>query len=181
MLGLDDGDLVLVTFGRSEAGRLHGHVTAAVEAACEVTRVHLLVLGAEAQPPARLPRSAGVRVAGPLSEHELALHLAAGDVFLANYVDGLSTRRGSLVAALQHGLPVVGTTVGRTDRELLGCYGIVPVRTDDVPVYAAAVRSLASSPPERIARGDAARRLFEEHFAWPVVARRVLQVIGLEA
>jgi glycosyltransferase involved in cell wall biosynthesis len=177
-LGLGDGDLVLVTFERSGAGRLHAHVAAAVEAAREVASVHLLVLGAGAKSPPDLHPSVSVRVAGPLPDDEVALRLAASDVFLANYEDGLSTRRTSLVAALQHGLPVVGTTVGRTDDLLLRCDGIVAVPAHDVLGYASAVRSLAAGHEERSRRGDAARSLFEEHFDWAVVARRVLQVIG---
>jgi glycosyltransferase involved in cell wall biosynthesis len=78
-------------------------------------------------------------------------------------------------------LPVVGTTVGRTDDHLLACDGIVAVPADDVHGYAFAVRSLAASREERSRRGYAARSLFDEHFDWAVVARRVLQVIGREA
>jgi glycosyltransferase involved in cell wall biosynthesis len=180
-LGVDDGDVVLVTFERSAAGRLRAQVAAAVEATREATAVHLLVLGAGAQAPRGMHPSVSVRVAGPLRDDEVAFHLAAGDVFLANYADGLSTRRTTLVAALQHGLPVVGTTVGRTDDCLLGCDGIVAVPADDVRGYGAAVRSLAASAEERSRRSAAARRLFDERFDWPVVAHRVLQAIGREA
>jgi glycosyltransferase involved in cell wall biosynthesis len=180
-LGLGDGDVALVTFERSGAGRLHVQVAAAIEAARDVAPVHLLVLGAGAQAPAHVHPSVSVRVAGPLPDDEVARWLAAGDVFLANYEDGLSTRRTSLVAALQHGLPVVGTTVGRTDDHLLDCDGIVAVPAGDVQGYAFAVRSLAANPEERSRRGVAARSLFDERFDWAVVARRVLQVIGREA
>jgi glycosyltransferase involved in cell wall biosynthesis len=179
-LGVGNGDVVLVTFERSGAGRLHAQVAAAVEAARRVAPVHLLVLGAGAEGPADVHRSVNVRVAGPLPDEEVALCLAAGDVFLANYNDGVSTRRTSLVAALQHGLPIVGTTVGRTDDHLLGCNGIVAVPADDVQSYAFAVRSLAASHDERRRRGVAARNLFDERFDWAVVARRVLQAIGPE-
>jgi glycosyltransferase involved in cell wall biosynthesis len=180
-LGVDDGDVVLVTFERSAAGRLHAQVAAAVEATREATAVHLLVLGAGAQAPRGVHPSVNVRVAGPLRDDEVAFHLAAGDVFLADYADGLSTRRTTLVAALQHGLPVVGTTVGRTDDCLLGCDGIVVVPAEDVRGYGVAVRSLAASGEERSRRSAAARRLFDERFDWPVVARRVLRAIGREA
>ncbi|MEA2283047.1 MAG: hypothetical protein QOK21_3654 [Solirubrobacteraceae bacterium] len=180
-LGVDDDDLLLITFERSRAGRVHAHVIAAVEAAREVTRTHLLVLGAEAEVPPELEPSGGVWVAGPVPDEELAHYLSAGDVFLADYADGLSTRRTSLVAALQHALPIVGTTVGRTDPELLDSDGIVAVEARDVAGFAAAVRSLAASPAVRGRRSAAARRLFEERFDWPVVARRLVRVIGLEA
>jgi glycosyltransferase involved in cell wall biosynthesis len=180
-LAVDDGDVVLVTFERSAAGRLHAHVAAALEAARDAAAVHLLVLGASAPVPPDVHPSVSVRVAGPLPDDEVALQLAAGDVFLANYADGLSTRRTSLVAALQHGLPVVGTTVGRTDDWLLDCDGIVAVPAHDVHGYAVAVRSLAASQAERSRRSAAARRLFDERFDWPVVARSVLRALGREA
>jgi glycosyltransferase involved in cell wall biosynthesis len=48
---------------------------------------------------------------GALDSKNLSHHLTACDLMIQPYVDGVSTRRGSVMAALAHGLPIV-TTAG---------------------------------------------------------------------
>jgi len=55
-----------------------------------------------------------------LAGDDVGDHLMSADCILAPFVDGLSTRRGSVVAAFQHGIPVVSTSSIWTDHLLLG-------------------------------------------------------------
>src|SRR5258708_23500443 len=59
------------------------------------------------------------RAEGPLAADEVSRRLAAVDVYLAPYIDGISTRRGAFIAGLEHRLPTVGTYGVHTDRCLL--------------------------------------------------------------
>ncbi len=47
---------------------------------------------------------------GPLSSEELSSYLSACDVLVQPYPDGATTRRGSLMAAISHGKPVMTTS-----------------------------------------------------------------------
>ena len=133
----------------------------------------MLNLGAGA--PA-LSAQEGVRIDTPgrLAEHELSLHLSTADLCLLPFTDGVSTRRTTLMAALAHGLPVLGLDGRGTDSVLTRHPdAIVLTATGDRACYARAAVELGADRMALRARGEAARRLYEEQFDWPVVADRV--------
>jgi glycosyltransferase involved in cell wall biosynthesis len=115
-LELADDETVLATLSTGHAGRLSEHVVRAANAlAANGRSVALLQLGAGAPDARGLANSVRSCRPGRLADQELASWLSAADMFLAPFVDGVSTRRGSMMAALQHALPVVGTTGRLTD------------------------------------------------------------------
>ena len=82
------------------------------------------------------------------------------------------------MAALQHGLPIVGTDGELTDQVLRGsdrALRLVPVARKDLFVDAAL--RLASQRDERDALGRAGRQLYTEQFDWPVTAHRLLNCL----
>jgi glycosyltransferase involved in cell wall biosynthesis len=175
-LRVDGSTLVVAAFGTNHPSRLIGHVELAVAAMADAgARVTLLNLGADA-PCVRVPVS-GVPVVAPgrLDASSLAEHLAAADLYLAPFVDGVSARRTTLMAALQHALPVAGTyghltdTIMRNARDAL----LLTPSTNEA-AFAAAVSNLASDPEQRARRGAAARRLYETRFDWPIACRVAL-------
>jgi glycosyltransferase involved in cell wall biosynthesis len=92
-------------------------------------------------------------------------------VFVAPFVDGVSTRRTTLMAALQHGVAVVGTDGRLTDdilRASREALTLAPV--GDRHQLEDAVRRLADDPGLRRSRGAAGRELYTSSFAWPVTA-----------
>jgi glycosyltransferase involved in cell wall biosynthesis len=96
--------------------------------------------------------------------------LASSDLFLAPLADGVSTRRTTVVAALAHGLPVVGTYGPSTDAlvgESPAC-ALAPVGAPAELV--ARLRALASDADARTRMGRAARELFEARFTWDAIA-----------
>jgi glycosyltransferase involved in cell wall biosynthesis len=169
-------DIVLATFGTDHPSHLVEHVRRAA-AACtrHPGRTVLLELGS------RTPRFTDDAATGAVVIHpgiepaeDLASKLAAADVFMAPFVDGVSTRRTTLMAALQHGIAVVGTDGPLTDtilRRSTRAMALVPV--DDVDRFAHTVAGLATRPEERRQRGLAARILYEREFSWDVLAQRV--------
>jgi glycosyltransferase involved in cell wall biosynthesis len=175
-LGLDGDRHAIAAFGTDHPSRLMGHVEAAVGAVADGgTPVMLLNLGAGA--PAVTVHVPGVTVVAPgrLPPSAVAEHLAAADLYLAPFVDGVSARRTTLMAALQHGLPVVGTDGPLTDtamREARDALLLTPSRDRDA--FAAAARALAADEEQLRRRGKAARRLYETHFDWPVACRVAL-------
>ncbi|MGZ4418093.1 MAG: glycosyltransferase [Gaiellaceae bacterium] len=181
-LNADDDTVVIATFTTGIPGRLVSHLAAAIdEVARTGQKVLVLNLGAGAP---RLGEAIAEPVEliepGRLPSEELASNLAASDLFLAPFIDGVSTRRTTVMAALQHGVPVVGTSGFLTDRIFQNAahhLRLVPVESPRA--FAAAVVHLASNPVERVALGTAGRELYERSFDWPVIAKELLTRLGI--
>lgn len=178
-LGAGEDTVVLATIGRDHPSWLGGHVTAAANAVAASDRpTVLLALGAEAPPLHGLDPAISVDAPGYLEAGELSARLAGADLFLAPLLDGVSTRRGTLMAALQHGLAVLGTDGPLSDRVLResgGALRLTPV--GEQAAFAAAAAALAADAPAREAMGAAARELYERRFDWPVIAAEMLAAL----
>jgi glycosyltransferase involved in cell wall biosynthesis len=179
-LGLD-AQLVVALLGRGNPSRALDHAGAAVTALAHARGARSLVvlnLGADAPP---LPVAPGieVRTPGRMSADELSLHLLAGDLALLPFTDGVSTRRTTVMAALAHGLPVLGLRGVNTDTALLEhpeALTLTPV--GEIAAFARAAVELAGDAARLRAAGEAARRLYADRFDWPLVAERVKAALG---
>lgn len=111
------------------------------------------------------PRLANrVHATGTLAPKALSRHLAACDLLVQPYPDGVSARRTSVMAGLAHGLAVV-TTKGRLTEGLWqesGAVALAPAGDDDALLDE--VRRLLASPESRARLGEAARKLYRERF-----------------
>ncbi|MDP9224124.1 MAG: glycosyltransferase, partial [Actinomycetota bacterium] len=175
-MGIRPAEIVLVSFAASAAGRRQEMICAAARSVVESEHSCVLaVLGIGNAPPVGLPADVRLVHRGHLEDVDVARCLAAGDIFLAPYVDGVSTRRTALMSALQHALPVVGTVGSRSDRVLLESEALVAVPVDATYKFGEATALLASSEQERERRGAAARALFEREFTWDRIVERLLQ------
>lgn len=111
-----------------------------------------------------------VHSSGILSERDLSRHLFACDLMLQPYIDGLSTRRTSLMNALSHGLPVV-SNIGHLSETLWNDSGAVCVG----PVSSLGERSLALLR-DAAARQEIAQRglaLYSSRFAWSRIVAQI--------
>lgn len=176
-LGIPEGALVLVTFGLRHPGRLTDRMLDAARAVAASNRDTVL-LNLGTGEPADRPLPGGGRLIAPgfLDGDTAAETLAAGDIFMAAFADGVSTRRGTVMAALQHGLPVVGTCGHLTDQVLCEAAPealcLTPVAE---PVqFVEAVVSLAADDNRRNALGRAGRELYARRFDWPVMVESLL-------
>jgi glycosyltransferase involved in cell wall biosynthesis len=113
---------------------------------------------------------------GPFPPEEVSRRFAAMDVYLSPYIDGVSTRRGAMMAALQHGIATVGTSGHQTDSILLEQDGtaflLAPV--DSPEQYCAQTLSLVTDAQRRLKIGSEAARLYEREFAWERIADRLM-------
>ncbi len=124
-----------------------------------------------------LATSAGVRVTGRVDD--VRPHVAGSAVYVVPLRVGGGTRL-KIFEALAMGKPVVSTTVGAEGLPL------VPeehfVKADTPAGFAAAVVGLLRDPARREKLGAAGRRLVEERYSWPQVARefeaRCREVVG---
>jgi glycosyltransferase involved in cell wall biosynthesis len=181
-LGIPDGGLVLAMLGTGHPSRLPGHLERAVNAIFgRRNSLTVLNLGDGAAALRGLPAGVRVHEPGRLPAEALARELASADLFLAPFVDGVSTRRGSVMAALQHAIPVVGTDGVITDgllRRHADALCLVPV--DRAEGFADAAAQLATDRDRRQALGTAGRALYEECLDWPIIAQSLVETLGLD-
>jgi glycosyltransferase involved in cell wall biosynthesis len=121
---------------------------------------------------------------GHVSPTEVSAWLRAADVAVLPYTDGASYRRGSLLACLAHGLPIVTTrppSLALSDLSTLAADELPPDLTDsvqallvppgDARAMADAVARILANPDTAQQLGTAARAL-SEWFGWPKIAER---------
>jgi len=159
-------------------------------------RYRLLVIGGAASAPEdraytdaiglqidRLGLEQRVTFTGHCAETEVSAHLLAADIAALPFADGASFRRGSLLAALAHGLPVVTTLPTTDDRmspivyrpssivhgPLIDGENVLLTPPGDPPALAHAIQRLARDAVlrERLTAGG---RALAAQFGWDAIA-----------
>jgi len=179
-LGLPADALILGVFGFSHGSKRTDWVGAAAKriyARHGQTRV--LSVGQIGKELAAVCGSVPVDCHPSLPGAEVSLRLRAMDLFLAPLTDGISTRRGSVIAAFQHGLPVCSTVRPESDRLLreLGSPALALAPADDENRFLDAAEALAERCLLNPDLGTDLAKLHDEHFAWPVIARRLIAML----
>lgn len=180
-LGFAPEEIVLCSFGTWHVSKMSRRVLNSLAALLsEGKSARLLAIGPESEKLLALADEKlcpHILAPGYLDAEAVSRALQASDLFLAPLSDGVSTRRTTVMAALEHGLPVV-TTDGRLTDEIFrqsDALRLVPV--DDAAAFLAEVRALAEDPSARHALGQRGRQLYEAHFSWPVITARLLDVM----
>ena len=112
---------------------------------------------------------------GGLPPGPASLHLQAIDLLIQPYPDGVSSRRGSLMAGIAHGVPTV-TTLGVLSEPLwaeTGCVALAPVA--DLSAMIAAAEVLLADPAARARLGASARQVYDQRFALERTVERMLR------
>lgn len=112
---------------------------------------------------------------GFTSDEEVTANLMAADICLLPYRDGASFRRGSFMAALEHGRPIVSTTPRVPIPELVDGENISLAAPDDVPALAERVEVLIEDRQQRERLGKGAKDL-SRMFGWDHIARQTMEV-----
>lgn len=180
-LSIDADQIVLGIFGTAHESRLFGYVRAAAErVAKEGGRPLLLYIGPH--PDRVKPAFAGLPhiAEGPLEPEEISRRFQAMDINLAAYSDGVSSRRTSMIAALQHAIPIVCTRGRNTDAMFLQEDGrSILIAHDQTPQsFADQVATLARDQALRQRIGAGGRELFDSVFSWPVIARKLINCLN---
>jgi glycosyltransferase involved in cell wall biosynthesis len=176
------GKLVLALFGTAHPERAWDYAEAAIAAlASEHGADGLCVLNlGQCSVIPDVPPNVHVYTPGFLPNDALSLHLRASDVLLLPFTDGLSTRRGTLMAGLAHSLPVLSLQGVNTDRVLVEhTEAMVLTPCGDLDAYVREAVQLARDPARLRAIGEAGRNLYESDFDWPVLARMVLAALRM--
>jgi glycosyltransferase involved in cell wall biosynthesis len=120
-----------------------------------------------------------VEAPGRLNEHQISVELSTADLFLMPHYAGVSSKRGTLMAAMQHSLPVIGTESEMTDPIWRASPGVVLVKRTDARRFADRVLGLClASAQQRDEMGRANAEHFNVHCTWPTIARSFLRSLG---
>jgi glycosyltransferase involved in cell wall biosynthesis len=154
---------------------------------------HLLIIGGAAanaedqefaaaaqQRIAALGLGGRVMITGHAAEEEVSAHLLAADLVALPFTDGASFRRGSLLAALAHGVPVVTTSLGGEvpapdGGALRDGENALLVPPNDPAALAAAIVRLRSDP-RLAARIGAGGRALAQRFGWDTIAAQHIRL-----
>ena len=119
-----------------------------------------------------------LRVDGLRSEREISVSLAGSDVLL--FVRGaLSSRRGSGLAAMACGLPIVAYQGNETACPLTEA-GIAFVRQDDLVSLGNQLSALLLDRERRLDFGARNLAVFRQWFAWDRIAERWIDALGTD-
>lgn len=113
---------------------------------------------------------------GFLPQEEVSAAFACAHICVLPYRDGASFRRGSLMAALSHGLPIVSTVPRLPLAELLPGVNIMLVPVSDYASLAQAIIKVAQDSALRACLAAGAASLASK-FTWPAIATRTLEVL----
>lgn len=173
-IGADAETFVVVSFSGGHPSRSVEHSVTAVNAIVDSgQRVMMLNLGAGAPVLEGLDGEVKVVQPGFQPAPDLARMLSAGDLFLAPFTEGVSARRGSMMAALQHEVAVLGTRGHLTDGWLGDSAAVELVDVHEVRAFADTAAGLASDPTRLANLAAAGGELYRSALDWPVIADRV--------
>lgn len=106
---------------------------------------------------------------------EVSANLLASDIAVLPYRDGASYRRGSLMAALAHGLPIVSTQPAGHVPDMAHGENIWLTPRQSAEALAQGVQALWGDPALRRRLGEGAARLASK-FTWESIAHRHYEV-----
>ena len=182
-LGLPDRAPVLAHFGLIYPGKGLETVFRALPAILREYPLARLVVVGDTRPEDRLYRDGLDQLAreqaiahavlwtGRASDEEVSSLLAAADLFVVPYDAGGTARRGSLMAGLAHGLPVVTTASPVPSSPLRDGSNVALVPSGDADALAKRVCALLASDNEQ-AQLRAGALALAERFSWPAIARQ---------
>jgi glycosyltransferase involved in cell wall biosynthesis len=156
-------------------------------------RYKLLIVGGAATAPADQTYAAAISaqvqqrfaerviITGHVNANMVSAHLMASDVGALPFVDGASFRRGSLLALLAHGVPLVTTRPAGPEvagPRLEHANNALLMPSSDPAALAAAISAIAENPTlqTQLAQGGAA---LAAQFAWPQIAAQHAELYKL--
>jgi glycosyltransferase involved in cell wall biosynthesis len=180
-LGITKDQFVIGLFGTSHQSRPMDWIGLAGKRLREIdNRVLLLYVGPNVDDIRTAVGDAlPIQCDGPAAADEVSRRFAAMDLNLCPFLDGVSTRRGTFMTSIQHGLPTVSTQAFNTDRELAAANGDAWVLSDNDPAsFVAAVEAVYRDSAKRARLGVEGQRIYDSKFAWGPVCDRMIAYLA---
>ena len=179
-LGIPAETVVLGLFGTASSGRLLDRAKDALAALTHSGIPSLLLyIGPDTAAICAALGSENIIAGGPFPVDEVSRRLSAIDIYLAAYIDGVSTRRGAFMAALQHGAAIVATRGPLTDealeREVEKAFLLADVTNPKE--FINAVSDLAQNTDKRQRLSRQAEELYTRDFTWAKSSLHLLDAL----
>jgi glycosyltransferase involved in cell wall biosynthesis len=173
---IPEDHFVLGVFGNAHVSRQFEWIGYAAARLLEAgMRVGVLYIGADGERVSGYFDGVKFVDAGPLPSGDAGKALRAADLFASPFTDGFTTRRGSVMAALQHSVAVIATDGFRTEQWLRD-YKPAPmylVSPNNREAFATATVQLAKEPERRRQFERNGIAFYREECDWPVIAKRL--------
>ena len=180
-LGLGDPTFVVGVFGTAHPTRLLDFVRAAATALRrETDAMQVLYVGPDGAQMQQRLEGFPVYDAGRVPPEDASRYFAAMDVCLAPFRRGVSTRRGSFMAALQQGVATVSTYGSHTDMILQRANGqaFLLAPDDDPNTFARYACALLHDPARRTRIAGRGQALYQAAFDWNVLAAQLVEALN---
>ncbi|MEM8863905.1 MAG: glycosyltransferase, partial [Chloroflexota bacterium] len=110
---------------------------------------------------------------GYLQENRVSTWLKTADIMVLPYKDGVSTRRGRLMAALAHGRPIVSTQAEIINPLLKDDENMLLVQSGNIEAMKNKVEQIANNADLKERLSQAAQKT-SDSFAWPEIADKTI-------
>ena len=180
-LGIPKGTFVLGLFGTMHISRMLERIQDAAQTVSQNgQKVLVLYIGKDEQAIRPALSDVPLLAGGPFPGEEISRRFAAMDVHLTAFSDGISTRRGSVMCGLQHGVATVGTYNYNTDAIFMEENGrsLLLAPADDAPKFNTHVLEVLQQPALRVALADSGQRLYQKHFGWDRIASQLCSALS---
>lgn len=114
---------------------------------------------------------------GRLAASQVGEYLNIIDIYLAPFDDGLTARKGTVMAAMHHGLPVISTIGAKTDAVFDSC-GAIKLTKPKKKLFLDALIDLAGNSSKCAQLGRAAKSFYEENFSWVRITGEFIKITG---
>jgi glycosyltransferase involved in cell wall biosynthesis len=180
-LGIGPDDIVVAFFGLASRSKGLFQLVSAIDAG--LPHIHLLVIGGDGQTDEDRHYAAELRLmveqlrlrhrvhfSGFCDPPAVSAHLLAADIGALPFTDGASYRRGSLIAMLAHGVPIITTQPEQPlDPPLIDREHVLLIDDAEPVRITWAIELLAEDEPLR-ARLAVNARALGAYFTWPAIA-----------
>jgi glycosyltransferase involved in cell wall biosynthesis len=145
-------------------------------------QVLVLYVGPEGNGLQEILGAVPVHNAGVLPAGDVSRCFAAMDLHLTPILDGVSTRRGSFMTGLQHGVPTVTTSGPHTAPWMQAAHDdAFLLAPEDAPdQFARHARALMTNDTHRRRIGTGGQAFYRQHFDWPVLATQLRRALDAE-
>lgn len=135
--------------------------------------VAFVLIGSAPEIPLASDLRALYRPLGYVKSHEVSRALHAADIVALPFIDGVSERRTTVMAALDHGVAVATTTGHNTGSTLVNADWLAHVKVDDRNGYIRLMQELVHLDEKRNTIAAAGKAHHDREFSWPVVVKRL--------
>jgi glycosyltransferase involved in cell wall biosynthesis len=111
--------------------------------------------------------SARIRATGACSHDEASIHISACDVMFQPYLEGITTRRSTTMAALAHGRCLISTLGSKTEDIWKSTSAIYFLRSWEPAYIAREIEDVLASPEQTARQGREALTFYEQNFSLP--------------